>query len=138
MSELLEDVLRGWGLSSAQDAGDSTRLLEAPSPLILMVVVVPSWRWWQRRKASVALGAVLVRLIPPCALTRLVLPAIIARPVAPLLARAMVVPASASTSSSAAVAPVVALGALTIASFSYGSELLTVTGVVAMQVMEGA
>ena len=45
-SKLFEDTLRGWGLSSAQDAGDSTRLLEAPSPLVLMVVVIPSWRRW--------------------------------------------------------------------------------------------
>ena len=28
--ELLEDALIGWGLSSAQDAGDRARLLEAP------------------------------------------------------------------------------------------------------------
>ena len=39
-SKLLEDTLRGWGLGSAQNAGDSARLLEAPSPLVLMVVVV--------------------------------------------------------------------------------------------------
>ena len=36
--KLLEDALRGWGLSSAQDAGDCTRFLEAPSPLVLMTV----------------------------------------------------------------------------------------------------
>ena len=30
--ELLEDALRGWGLSSAQDAGDCAWFLEAPSP----------------------------------------------------------------------------------------------------------
>ncbi len=42
MSKLFEDMLGGWGLGSAQDAGDSAWLLEAPSPLVLMVVVVPS------------------------------------------------------------------------------------------------
>ena len=31
-SKLFEDTLRGWGLSSAQDAGDGTRFLEAPAP----------------------------------------------------------------------------------------------------------
>ena len=31
-SELFEDALRGWGLGTAQDASDSTWLLEAPSP----------------------------------------------------------------------------------------------------------
>ena len=45
-SKLFEDTLQGWGLSSAQDVGDSTRLLEAPSPLVLVVVVIPSW-WWR-------------------------------------------------------------------------------------------
>ena len=124
-------------MSSAQDAGDSTRLLEAPSPLVLVVVVVPSW-WRQRGKTGVTLCAILTRRVPPGALARLVLPALLMRPVAPLLARATVVPASASTSSSAAVAPVVALGASTEASFSNGSELLTVAGLVGVQVMEGA
>ena len=33
MSKLLEDTLRGWGLGSAQDVGDITWFLEAPSPL---------------------------------------------------------------------------------------------------------
>ena len=99
-SELFEDALRGWGLGAAQDAGDRTRLLEAPNPLILVVVIVPSW-WRQWGKTGVALGAILTRRVPPGALTR---------PVVPLSARATVVPASASTSSSAAVAPVVALG----------------------------
>ena len=41
--ELLADALRGWGLSSAQDAGDRARLLEAPSPLVLMMVLVSPW-----------------------------------------------------------------------------------------------
>ena len=44
MSELLEDVVGGWGLSATQDASDGARLLEAPSPLVLMMVVIPSWR----------------------------------------------------------------------------------------------
>ena len=83
--KLFEDTLRGWGLSSAQDAGDCTRLLEAPSPLILMVIVVPSW-WRQRGKTGVALGAILTRLVPPGALARLVLPAVLARPVTPVTA----------------------------------------------------
>ena len=30
--KLLEDAFRGWGLSSAQDASDRARLLEAPTP----------------------------------------------------------------------------------------------------------
>ena len=137
-SKLPEDTLRGWGLSSAQDAGDSTRFLEAPSPLVLMVVVVPSWWWQQRRKTSVALRVVLVRLIPPGALTRLVLPGVLVRPVAPLLAGAAIVPASSTSSSSSAVAPVVALGVSTEASISNGSELLSVIGVVAVYVVESA
>ena len=138
MNKLFEDTLRGWGLSSAQDAGDSTRLLEAPSPLVLMVVVVPSWRWRSWREASIALRTILTRLVPLGALARLVLPAVLTRPVTPLLARATVVPASATTSSSSPVAPVVALGSSTEASFSNGSELLTVAGVVGIQVVEGA
>ena len=89
-------------------------------------------------KTGVALGAILTRLVPPGPLTRMVLPTVLTRPVAPLLARATVVPASASTSSSVAVAPVFALGASTVASFSYGSELLTVAGVVGVQVVEDA
>ena len=44
-SKLLEDAVRGWGLSATQDVGDGARLLEAPSPLVLLVVIVPSW-WW--------------------------------------------------------------------------------------------
>ena len=42
-SELLEDALGGWGLSAAQDAGDGARLLKAPSPLVLVMTVVPPW-----------------------------------------------------------------------------------------------
>ena len=113
------------------------RLLEAHNPLVLVVVVVPSW-WRQRGKTGVALGAILTRRVAPGTLARLVLPAVLTRPVAPLLAQATVVPASASASSSAAVAPIVALGASTVASFPYGSELLTVAGVVGVLVVEGA
>ena len=137
-SKLLEDVLRGWGLGTAQDASDSTRLLEVPSPLVLMMVVIPSWWWWQRRKTCVSLWAILMRLISPGPLTRMVLPVVLTRPVAPFLVRAMVVPASASTSSSMATAPAAALGASTVASFLYGSKLLAVAGVVGVQVVEGA
>ena len=108
-SELFEDVLRGWGLGTAQDAGDRTRLLEAPSPLVLVVVVVPSW-WRQRGKNGVALGAIFTRRAPPGTHERLVLPAVLTRPVTPLLARATVVLASSTMSSSSAVAPVVPLG----------------------------
>ena len=124
-------------MSSAQDAGDSPRLLEAPSPLVLMVVVVPSWWWRQRRKTSVALGAVLARLILPGAFARLILPVVLTRPATPLRARATVVLASSAASSSLAVAPVVPLGASTKASISNGPELLTVVGVVAVNVVEG-
>ena len=53
--KLLEDALGGWGLSSAQDAGDCAWLLKAPSPLVLVMVVIPSWWRWQRRKAYGAL-----------------------------------------------------------------------------------
>ena len=117
MSELFEDALRGWGLGAAQDVGDRTRLLEAPNPLVLVVVVVPPW-WWQRGKTGVALGAILTRRISAGALARLVLPAVLTRPVAPLLARATVVPASAPSSSSTAIALVAALGASTVASLA--------------------
>ena len=56
-SKLFKDTLRGWGLGYVQDAGDSSRLPEAPNPLVLMVVVIPS-RWWrQRGKTGVALRA---------------------------------------------------------------------------------
>ena len=103
-----------------------------------MVVVVPSWRWRQRGKTGVALRTILTRLVPPSALARMILPAVLTRPVAPFLARATVVPASATTYSSSTVDPVDALGETTEVSFSNGSELLTVTCVVGMQVMEGA
>ena len=116
---------------------NGSRLLEAPSPLVLILIVIPSW-WCQRGKTGVALGAILTRLIPPGPLTRMVLPAVLMGPVAPLLAWATVVPASASMSSSSAVAPVAALGASTETSLANGPELLTVTGVVGVQVVEGA
>ena len=125
-------------MSSAQDAGDSTRLLEAPGPLVLMVVVVPSWRWRQRRETGIALGAILARLISPSPLARLVLPAILARSVTPLLARASAVPSSSTSCSASAVAPIVALGAPTDTAFSHGPKLLAFVGVVGMQVVEGA
>ena len=125
-------------MSPAQDAGDRARLLEAPSLLVLVAVLVSPWLRRLRWEACVALRAILMRLIPLGPLTRLVLPAVLTRPVTPLLAWATVIPAFATTSSSSAVAPVVALGASTEVSFSNGSELLTVAAVVAMQVMEGA
>ena len=137
-SKLLEDALGSWGLSTAQDAGDTAWLLEAPSPLVLMVVVVPPWRWRQRREARIALRTVLTRLVPPGALARLFLPVVLMRPVAPLLTGAAVVPTSPTSSSSSAVAPVVALGASTETSISNGPELLIVVGVVAVNVVEGA
>ena len=136
-SKLLEDALGSWGLSTAQDGGDSTRLLEAPSPLVLMVVVIPPWWWWQWREAGVSLRMVLTRLVPPGALTRLVLPAVLVRPVAPLLAGAAVVPAS-STSSSSVVASVITLGTSAEAPIADGSDLLTVVGVVVVHFVEGA
>ena len=134
-SKLFEDALQGWGLSSAQDAGDSARLLEAPSPLIFMVVVIPSWRRWQRRKACVTLGAILARLIPPVSLARRVLPAILARSITPPWARAAVFPESCIPSSSSTIAPVTAVGATVDPSFSHGSELLTLVGVVGVEVV---
>ena len=79
---------------------------------------------------------VLTRLLPPGALAWLVLAAVLTRPVVPLLAGATVVPASSTSSSSSAVAPVVALGALTEAPIMDGPELLTVVGVVAVHVVE--
>src|SRR4051812_6844930 len=102
-----------------------------------MVVVVPSWWWWQWRRTGVALRAILMRLIPPGALTRLILPAVLTRPVAPLLAWATVVPAFSATSSSSVVASVIALGASTEASFANGPELFTFVGVVVVHVVEG-
>ena len=90
------------------------------------------------REAGIALRTVLMRLISPSALTRLALPAVLTRLVAPLLAGAAVVPASSTSSSSLAVAPVVALGVSTEAPIADGPELLTVAGVVAVYVVEGA
>ena len=131
MSKLLEDALRGWGLSSAQDAGDRARLLEAPSLLVLVAVLVSPWLRRRRWEACIALRAILARLIPPVSLARLippsslarqVLPAILARLVAPLLARATVFLVSCVPSSSSTVAPVTAVGATADPSFSHGSE----------------
>ena len=56
----------------------------------------------------------------------------------PLLAKASVIPSSSATSSSSVVAPVVALGASTKASFSNGPELLAIVGVVGVEVVVGA
>jgi hypothetical protein len=114
------------------------RLLEAPSPLILVVVVVPSWWRWQRREAGIALRTVLTRLISPGALARLALPAVLTRLVMPLLARPTVVPASSASASSTAVALIVALGASTEAPVTDGPELVAVIGVVAVYVVEDA
>ena len=106
MGELLEDALRGWGLSSAQDAGDRSRLLDAPSLLVLVAVLVSPWLRRQRWEACVALRAILARLIPPASLARWDLPAILTRLVAPPLARAMVFLAPCVPSSSSAISPV--------------------------------
>ena len=122
----------------AQDAGDRARLLEAPSPLILVAVLVSPWLWRQRREACVALRAILARLIPPVSLARLILPAVLMRPVAPLLAWALVVPVSSAASSSSAITSVVALGASIEAPVAEGPELLTVVGLVAVNIMEDA
>ena len=146
MGELLEDALRGWGLCSAQDAGDRARLLEAPSLLVLVAVLVSPWLRRQWGEACVALWAILTRLIPPVSLARLippaslarwVLPAILARLIAPPLARATIFLASCVPSSSSTVAPVIALGASTDASFSNGSKLLAFIGVVGVEVVVG-
>ena len=133
--ELLEDALRSWGLSPAQDAGDCARLLEAPSPLILVAVLVSPWLRRQWREACIALRAILARLIPPVSLARRVLPAILARSIAPPLAWASVFPVSCVPSSSSTVAPVTAVRATADPSFSHGSELLTFVGVVGVEVV---
>ena len=117
-------------MSSAQDVGDRARLLEAPSPLVLMMVLVSPWLRRQWREACVSLRAILARLIPPVSLARLILPAILARSVAPPLARAAVFPASCVPSSFSAKATIVAVGASTDPTFSHGSELLAFVGVV--------
>ena len=122
-------------MSPAQDAGDRARLLEAPSPFVLVAVLVSPWLQRQRREACVALRAILARLIPPVSLARRVLPAILARLIAPPLARAMVFPASCVPSSSSTVVPVTAVGATADPSFSHGSEVLTFVGVVGVEVV---
>ena len=119
----------------AQDAGDRARLLEAPSPLVLVVVLVSPWLRRQRGEACVALRAILARLIPPVSLVRRVLPAILARLIAPPLARATVFPASCVPSSSSAIAAIVAVGVAADPSFSHGSELLAFVGVVDVEVV---
>ena len=118
-----------------QDAGDRARLLEAPSPLVLVAVLISPWLWWQRREACVALRAILARPTPPVSLARRVLPAILVRLIAPPLARAMVFPTSCVPSSSWTVAPVTAVRATADPSFSYGSELLTFVGVLGVEVV---
>ena len=122
-------------MSSAQDAGDCTWFLEAPSPLVLMTVFISPWLWRQRREACVPLRAILARLIPPASLARMVLPAVLARAVTPSLAKVAVFPSSATSSSSSAIAPVVALWASADSPISHDSELLTFVGVVGVEVM---
>lgn len=124
-------------MSATQDAADGARLLEAPNPFVLLMVVVPSWRR-QRRETRVALRAILTRLVPPGALTRPVLPTILARLVAPLLAGPMVIPTSSTLSTTSAVAPVIALGTSIEASILNVPKLLTIIGVVCSHVVEGA
>ena len=135
MGKLLEDALRGRALSAAQDASDCAWLLEAPSPIVLMLVFIPPSWWRQRRKACVAVRAILARLIPPTSLTRLVLLAILARSVTPPLARATVFPSSSTSSSSSAIAPVIALGASAYTPILHGPELLAFIGVVGVEVV---
>ena len=144
MGELLEDARRGWGLGPAQDASNRARLLEAPSPLVLVAVLVSPWLRRQRWEACVALRAILARLIPPVSLVRLippsslarrVLPAILARLIVPPLAWATVFLASCVPSTSSVVAPVTAVRATADPSFSHGSELLTFVGVVGVEVV---
>src|SRR4051812_44179272 len=128
-------MLRGWGLSSAQDAGDCTRLLEAPSPLVLVAVFIPSWLRRQRRQAWVAMRAILTRLVPPVPLARRVTPAVLARLVTPALTWAPIFPASRVPSSSSAVAPVSTVRASADSSFSHGAEFLAFIGVVGVEVV---
>ena len=122
-------------MCAAQDASDCARLLESSSPLVLVMVFIPPWLWWQRREARIALWAILTRLIPPASLARLVLPAVLARAVTPSLAKATVLPSSATSSSSLAIAPVIALWASVNSPISHGSELLTFVGVVGVEVV---
>ena len=79
-----------------------------------------------------------MRLVSPGALARLALPALLMRLIIPLLAGAAIIPASSASSSSSAVAPIIALGASTEASISNGPELLAVAGVVGVEVVVGA
>ena len=130
--------MRSGGLSSTQDAGNRAWLLEAPSLIVLAVVVVPSWRWRQWGQASVALGMVLTRLVTPGAVARWALPAVLARLIVPALAGVMVVPAASTTASSTAVAMVFALGPAANAPVADRPELLAFVGIVAVDVMEDA
>src|SRR3954469_20274706 len=134
-SKLLEDTLRGWGLSSAQDAGYGARLLEAPSPLVLVAVFIPSWLRRQRRQAWVAMRAILTRLVPPVPLVRRVAPAGLARLVTPALTWVRIFPASRVPSSSSAVAPVSTVRASADSSFSHGAEFLAFIGVMGVEVV---
>ena len=111
------------------------RLLEGPDPLVLEVVFIPPWRWWQRREACVALRAVLTWLIPPTSLARLVLPAVLVRQVTPPLARATVFLSSSTSSSSSAIATVAALGASAGTHVSHGPAFLAFVGVVGVEVV---
>ena len=107
MSELLEDVMGSRGLSTSQDAGDSARLLEAPGPIDLALVIIPPWWRWQRREVGVALRADLMRMVPPEAVARLALPAVLMRLIAPVPTGVTVVPATTTAASSTAVTTVV-------------------------------
>ena len=72
---------------------------------------------------------------PSRPLARLVLPAILTRTVTPPLVRATVFPSSSTSSSSSAIAPIVALGASSDTSISHSPELLAFVGVVGVEVM---
>src|SRR3954466_14757082 len=109
--------------------------MEAPSPLVLMAVLVPPWLRWQWREACVALWAILTRLIPLVPLARRVPPVVLARLVAPPLAWATIFPASWVSSSSSAVAPVSTVRATGDSSFSHGAEFLAFVGVVGVEVV---
>ena len=81
------------------------------------------------------LAAILSRPIPPGPLARLVLPAVLARSVEPPLAWTTVFPSSSTSSSSSAIAPVVALGVSAGVHVPHGPELLAFVGVVGVEVV---
>ena len=81
---------------------------------------------------------ILTRLIPPVTLARLILLAVLTRLVMPLLEGVTDVPASSTSTSSTAVASIIALGAMLEAPVADGPKLLTVFGVVAMYIVEDA